>query len=166
MPDFCYNLTRFYFKEEGLTLSLSDEIMDDMKKAMKAHDKVKLNTVRMIKSALMNEKIKLGHKLSPDEELTVLNHEKKQREESIAEFTKASRKDLADETKKELTIVEGYMPKQLSKDELDKIVSETISEVGAKGKSDFGKVMKALMPKVKGRADGKEASALVRDHLS
>lgn len=120
----------------------------------------------MIKSALMNEKIKLGHKLSPDEELTVLNHEKKQREESIAEFTKASRKDLADETKKELTIVEGYMPKQLSKDELDKIVSETISEVGAKGKSDFGKVMKALMPKVKGRADGKEASALVRDHLS
>lgn len=166
MPDFCYNLTRFYFKEEGLTLSLSDEIMDDMKKAMKAHDKVKLNTVRMIKSALMNEKIKLGHKLSPDEELTVLNHEKKQREESIAEFTKASRKDLADETKKELTIVEGYMPKQLSKDELDKIVSETIFEVGAKGKSDFGKVMKALMPKVKGRADGKEASALVRDHLS
>lgn len=147
-------------------MSLSDEIMDDMKKAMKAHDKVKLNTVRMIKSALMNEKIKLGHKLSPDEELTVLNHEKKQREESIAEFTKASRKDLADETKKELTIVEGYMPKQLSKDELDKIVSETISKVGAKGKSDFGKVMKALMPKVKGRADGKEASALVRDHLS
>ncbi|BAQ57228.1 GatB/YqeY domain-containing protein [Lactobacillus acetotolerans] len=147
-------------------MSLSDEIMDDMKKAIKAHDKVKLNTVRMIKSALMNEKIKLGHKLSPDEELTVLNHEKKQREESIAEFTKASRKDLADETKKELTIVEGYMPKQLSKDELDKIVSETISEVGAKGKSDFGKVMKALMPKVKGRADGKEASALVRDHLS
>jgi len=147
-------------------LSLSDEIMDDMKKAMKAHDKVKLNTVRMIKSALMNEKIKLGHKLSPDEELTVLNHEKKQREESIAEFTKASRKDLADETKKELTIVESYMPKQLSKDELDKIVSKTISEVGAKGKSDFGKVMKALMPKVKGRAGGKEASALVRDHLS
>ena len=147
-------------------MSLSDQIMADMKDAMKAKDKIKLNTVRMIKSALMNEKIKLGHELNADEELTVLNREKKQREESIAEFTKAKRDDLVDSTKKELAVVEKYLPKQLSKDELDKIVSETITEVGAKGKSDFGKVMKALMPKVKGRADGKQASALVRNHLN
>ncbi|WP_374211489.1 GatB/YqeY domain-containing protein [Lactobacillus sp. ESL0791] len=139
--------------------------MADMKQAMKDHDKVKLNTVRMIKSALMNEKIKLGHELNADEELTILNREKKQREESITEFTKAKRDDLVDETKKELAIVESYMPKQLSKDELDKIVTDTIAEIGAKGKSDFGKVMKALMPKIKGRADGKEASSSVRDHL-
>lgn len=65
-----------------------------------------------------------------------------------------------------MAVVESYMPKQLSKDELDKIVKETIAEVGAKGKSDFGKVMKSLMPKVKGRADGKEASAIVRDQLN
>lgn len=147
-------------------MSLSDKIMDDMKQAMKDKDKIKLNTVRMIKSALMNEKIKLGHELNADEELTVLNREKKQREESIAEFAKAKREDLVDSTKKELAVVESYMPKQLSKDELDKIVKETIDEVGAKGKSDFGKVMKTLMPKVKGRADGKQASALVRDHLN
>ncbi len=156
----------FIFKEEGTTLSLSDNIMSDMKQAMKEHDKIKLNTVRMIKSALMNEKIKLGHELNSDEELTVLNRERKQREESIEEFVKASRDDLAEETKKELAVVESYMPKQLSKDELEKIVKETVAEVGAKGKSDFGKVMKSLMPKVKGRADGKEASAIVRDQLN
>ena len=140
--------------------------MSDMKQAMKDKDKIRLNTVRMIKSALMNEKIKLGHDLNPDEELTVLNREKKQREESIDEFVKAKRDDLIDSTKKELEVVESYMPKQLSMDELDKIISETVEEVGAKGKSDFGKVMKALMPKIKGRADGKQASELVRNHLN
>ncbi|WEV36139.1 GatB/YqeY domain-containing protein [Lactobacillus sp. ESL0677] len=147
-------------------MSLSEQIMADMKEAMKARDKVRLNTVRMIKSALMNEKIKAGHELSSDEELTVLNREKKQREESIEEFTKAARTDLADETKKELAIVEGYMPKQLSEDELEQIVVNTIAEVDAKGKSDFGKVMKALMPKIKGKADGKAASSAVRNHLN
>lgn len=147
-------------------MSLSDQIMSDMKQAMKDKDKIRLNTVRMIKSALMNEKIKLGHDLNPDEELTVLNREKKQREESIDEFVKAKRDDLIDSTKKELEVVESYMPKQLSKDELDKIISETVEEVGAKGKSDFGKAMKALMPKIKGRADGKQASELVRNHLN
>lgn len=147
-------------------MSLSDQIMSDMKQAMKDKDKIRLNTVRMIKSALMNEKIKLGHDLNPDEELTVLNREKKQREESIDEFVKAKRDDLIDSTKKELEVVESYMPKQLSKDELDKIIIETVEEVGAKGKSDFGKVMKALMPKIKGRADGKQASELVRNHLN
>ncbi|MFR4968046.1 MAG: GatB/YqeY domain-containing protein [Lactobacillus kalixensis] len=147
-------------------MSLSDEIMADMKQAMEDRDKIKLNTVRMIKSALMNEKIKLGHDLNADEELTVLNREKKQREESIEEFAKGKRDDLVDATKKELTVVESYMPKPLSKDELNKIVAETIQEVDAKGKSDFGKVMKALMPKIKGRADGKEASALVRNQLN
>lgn len=147
-------------------MSLSDQIMADMKSAMKNHDKTTLNTVRMIKSALMNEEIKAGHDLTPDEELTVLNREKKQREESIDEFIKANRDDLAEETKKELAVVEKYMPKQMNQDELRAAVKETIDEVGAKGKSDFGKVMKALMPKIKGRADGKAASQAVRDQLN
>ena len=100
-------------------MSLSEQIMSDMKEAMKARDKVKLNTVRMIKSALMNEKIKAGHDLTPEEELTVLSCEKKQREESIEEFAKANRNDLVAETKQELAIVEDYLPKQLSKEELN-----------------------------------------------
>lgn len=147
-------------------MSLSDTIMNDMKQAMKNRDKTKLTTIRMIKSALMNEKIKAGHELSHDEELTVLNREKKQREESIAEYKKGNREDLVKETEAELAIVESYLPKQLSKDELAKIVQQTISEVGATSKADFGKVMKNLMPKIKGRADGKIASASVREFLN
>lgn len=137
-----------------------------MKDAMKAHDKVKLNTVRMIKSALMNEKIKLGRELNSDEELTVLNREKKQREESLADFVKAKRTDLVEETKKELTVIEAYMPKQLSQSELEKIVSAAIAEVNGATKADFGKIMKILMPRIKGRADGKVASNLVKNKLS
>ena len=110
-------------KKEGVHLSLSEQIMSDMKEAMKARDKVRLNTVRMIKSALMNEKIKAGHDLTAEEELTVLSREKKQREESIEEFTKANRKDLADETKQELAIVESYLPKQMTQEELNQAVS-------------------------------------------
>lgn len=139
--------------------------MSDMKEAMKARNKVRLNTVRMIKSALMNEKIKAGHDLTAEEELTVLSREKKQREESIEEFTKANRKDLADETKQELTIVESYLPKQMTQEELNQAVSSAIAEVNAQGKSDFGKVMKVLMPKIKGKADGKAASDVVRKQL-
>ena len=146
-------------------MSLSQQIMSDMKDAMKARDKVKLNTVRMIKAALMNEKIKAGHDLTADEELTVLSREKKQREESIAEFTKANRDDLVAETKQELAIVENYLPKQMTDEELKQAVSQAISETEAKGKSDFGKVMKALMPKIKGKADGKAASNAVRKQL-
>lgn len=147
-------------------MSLSEQIMSDMKDAMKARDKVKLNTVRMIKAALMNEKIKAGHDLTADEELTVLSREKKQREESIAEFTKANRDDLVGETKQELAIVENYLPKQMTDEELNQAVSQAISETEAKGKSDFGKVMKTLMPKIKGKADGKAASNAVRKQLS
>ncbi len=147
-------------------MSLSEQIMSDMKDAMKAKDKVRLNTVRMIKAALMNEKIKTGHELSPDEELTVLNREKKQREESITDFTKANRKDLADETKEELAVVEGYLPKQLTQAELQNIAAETVAELDAKTPADFGAVMKKIMPKVKGRADGKAISAAVRNLLS
>ena len=152
-------------KKEGIHLSLSEQIMSDMKEAMKARDKVRLNTVRMIKSALMNEKIKAGHDLTAEEELTVLSREKKQREESIEEFTKANRKDLADETKQELAIVESYLPKQMTQEELNQAVSSAIAEANAQGKSDFGKVMKILMPKIKGKADGKAASDVVRKQL-
>lgn len=147
-------------------MTLNETIMDDMKQAMKDRDKVKLNTVRMIKSALMNEKIKLGHDLSHDEELTVLNREKKQREESIAEYQKGKREDLVKETQAELAIVEKYLPKQLTAAELDDIVKKVINEVGATSKADFGKVMKNLMPQLKGRADGKLASSAVKKLLN
>ncbi|WP_317638251.1 GatB/YqeY domain-containing protein [Lactobacillus xylocopicola] len=147
-------------------MSLLEQITADLKDAMKERDQIKLNTVRLIKSALMNEQIKVEHELNADEELTVLNREKKQREESIAEYTKGGRTDLVEETKKELAIVTNYLPQQLSAAELAKLVATTITAVGAQGKSDFGKVMQALMPKIKGKADGKAAAKAVQDQLS
>lgn len=147
-------------------MSLAEQIMTDMKVAMKSHDKIRLNTVRMIKAALMNEKIKVGHELTPDEELTILNREKKQREESIAEFEQAKRNDLVEETRSELKVIEDYLPEQLSEQELQKIVKESIAELHANSSADFGKVMKVLMPKIKGKADGKVAADAVKAQLS
>ncbi|MDO4912279.1 MAG: GatB/YqeY domain-containing protein [Lactobacillus sp.] len=144
---------------------LTKQIMEDLKTAMKEHDQVKLNTVRLIKSALMNEKIKLGHDLSDEEALQILVREKKQREESIEEFKKGNREDLIEQTKAELAIVEKYLPKQLSKEELTEIVKEAISEAQVSSVSEFGKVMKVLMPKIKGRADGKMATEIVKEQL-
>lgn len=150
---------------------LMDQLMADMKEAMKAKDKERLATIRMLKSALMYATIKdegklSDNQLSREQELAVLGKEKKQREESIADFKKAGRDDLVAATEKELEIVESYMPKPFTEEELSKLVDETIAEVGASSKADFGKVMKAIVPKITGRADGKEVSKLVGAALS
>lgn len=142
-------------------MTLSEQIMEDLKTAMKEHDKTALSTIRMIKAALMNAKIKLGRDLTADDELSVLSTEVKQRKESIAEFSKAGRQDLVDATQAELKIVQRYLPKPLTKDELTALIEKTIKDIDAQGKQDFGKVMKTLMPQVKGRADGKTVSGMV-----
>jgi uncharacterized protein len=134
---------------------------------MKNKEKDKLSVIRMIKASLQNEAIKLGNKeLSEEEELTILSRESKQRKDSLHEFEKAGRNDLTEKLRAELTIVELYMPKQLSDEELSDIVEKTISEIGAISKADMGKVMAAIMPKVKGKADGSLINKLVQQHLS
>ena len=135
-------------------MSLETQLNTDLKTAMKAHDKLTLNVVRMMKAALMNEKVKQGHDLTPDEELTIVSRELKQRKESMEEFAKGNRDDLVQGVKAEIAIVEKYAPKQLSEDEIAKIVADSIAKVGASGMGDFGKVMGAVMPQVKGKADG------------
>lgn len=137
-----------------------------MKQAMKNKEKDKLSVVRMIKASVQNETIKLGHDLSEEDELTVLSRELKQRKDSLHEFEKAGREDLVEKIRIELTFVELYMPKQLSEEELSEIVKSTISEVGANSKAEMGKVMAAIMPKVKGKADGSLVNKLVQQHLS
>ncbi|MEH7571478.1 GatB/YqeY domain-containing protein, partial [Cytobacillus firmus] len=117
-------------------------------------EKEKLTVIRMIKASLQNEAIKLGEDLNEEQELTVLSREVKQRKDSLHEFEKAGREDLVEKIRTELQYVELYMPKQLSEDEVSKIVAETIAETGASSKADMGKVMAAIMPKVKGKADG------------
>ena len=147
-------------------MSLTEELNGDLITAMKARDKQKLSVLRMLKSALMNEKINAGHDLSADEEVSVISRELKQRRESLSEFESAGRQDLVDGVKAEIAIVEQYMPKQLSDDEVQQIVAATIKQVGTTGKGDFGKVMGAVMPKLKGQADGKLINQTVKSLLN
>lgn len=148
-------------------MSLLERLNNDMKQAMKSKEKDKLSVIRMLKAAVQNEAIKLGkHTLSEEEELTVLSREFKQRKDSLHEFEKAGRDDLAEKVHEEMTVVETYMPKQLSEEELSELVKATISEVGANSKAEMGKVMAAVMPKVKGKADGSLVNKLVQQHLS
>lgn len=147
-------------------MSLLQDLTKQMVTAMKSRDKETLATVRMLKAAVQNAQIEAGHDLTPDEEVAVMSREYKQRKESLAEFEKAGRQDLVEKTNNELKVVEQYLPKQLSADDVQKIVKETIDQVGASSMKDFGKVMGAVMPKVKGQADGKVVNQAVKDILS
>ncbi|SDI94538.1 GatB/YqeY domain-containing protein [Salimicrobium halophilum] len=148
-------------------MTISERLTEDMKVAMKAKDKKRLGVIRMVRSSMQNEAIKLGkNELTEEEELTVLSREVKQRKDSLQEFKQAGRDDLVSDLQEEITILNDYLPKQLTDQELEAIVSETISEVGASGKSDMGKVMSAVMPKVKGQADGSAVNKEVMKQLS
>ncbi|WP_144522115.1 GatB/YqeY domain-containing protein [Bacillus pumilus] len=148
-------------------MSLLEQLNSDMKLMMKNREKDKLVVIRMVKASLQNEAIKLKKdSLTGDEELTVLSREIKQRKDSLHEFSKANRLDLVDKVQKEIDILDVYLPEQLSEEELQTIVKETIAETGASSKADMGKVMSAIMPKVKGKADGAVINRLVSEKLS
>ncbi|MCD7033049.1 GatB/YqeY domain-containing protein [Metabacillus sp. GX 13764] len=148
-------------------MSLLERLNQDMKQAMKNKEKDKLSVIRMLKASIQNEAIKQKkNELSEEEEVTVLSRELKQRKDSLQEFNNADRSDLADKVEIEISIVSEYMPEQLSEDEVLDIVKQTITETGAASKADMGKVMSAIMPKVKGKADGSVVNRLVSQQLS
>ncbi|GAA4858315.1 GatB/YqeY domain-containing protein [Paenibacillus vulneris] len=147
-------------------MSLSDRLNEDMKLAMKSQDKFKLTVIRMVRAAIKNIEIDQRKTLDDQEVLDVLSREIKQRKDSLQEFEKAGRDDLAETVKAEIEILMEYLPQQLSEEEVKAIVQQTIQEVGASSKADMGKVMGALMPKVKGRADGKIVNQAVQQLLS
>jgi uncharacterized protein YqeY len=142
-------------------MSLLGRLNDDMKQAMKNKQKEKLTVIRMVKAALQNEGIKLQHTLTEEEEITVLAREVKQYKDSLLEFKKAGREDLVDKLQSEIQILSAYLPEQLTEEELADIIKQVISEVGATSKADMGKVMTAVMPKVKGKTDGSLVNKLV-----
>lgn len=146
-------------------MSLLESLQKDMVAAMKAKDKTKLSTVRMLKAAVTNEQINVGHDLTSDEEVSVLSRELKQRKDSLEEFKAAGRDQAVADLEAEIAVVESYLPEQLSVDEVKAVVEETIEAVGATSKADFGKVMGVLMPKLKGKADGKLVNATVKELL-
>ncbi|KPG69940.1 GatB/YqeY domain-containing protein [Enterococcus sp. RIT-PI-f] len=146
-------------------MTLLSTLNDDMKTAMKAKDKDTLQVIRMLKASIQNEQIKKGAALDDEEELTVLAREMKQRRDSLHEFEKADRDDLAEKVKVEITIVEKYLPAQLDEAEIRQIVAGAIEKTGATSAKEFGKVMGAVMPQVKGKADGSQVNAIVKELL-
>jgi uncharacterized protein len=154
------------FLEEPYLMNLNDRLNEDMKQAMRSQDKFRLSVIRMVRSSIKNIEIDQRKTLDDQEILDVLNREVKLRKDSLQEFEKAGRQDLVDQLKQELDILAVHMPKQLSEDEVKAIVQQTIQEVGASSKADMGKVMGALMPKVKGLADGKLVNQIVQQLLA
>lgn len=146
-------------------MSLSERLNEDMKQAMKSQDKFKLSTIRLIRATIKNLEIDLKRTLNDNEVLDILSREIKQRKDALQEFTKAGREDLADKVKAEAEIIAEYLPQQLTEEEIKVIVQQTIQETGASSKADMGKIMSALMPKVKGRADGKLVNQAVQELL-
>jgi uncharacterized protein YqeY len=146
-------------------MNLSERLNDDMKQAMKSQDKFKLSVIRMVRASVKNQEIELKRALDDNEVLDILSREVKQRKDSLQEFEKAGRDDLAKDIAAEIDIISAYLPKQLTEEEIKVIVQQTIQETGASSKAEMGKVMSALMPKVKGRADGKLVNTIVQQFL-
>lgn len=146
-------------------MSLSERLNEDMKQAMKNQDKFKLSVIRMVRSSIKNLEIDLRKTLDDNEVLDILSREVKQRKDSLQEFEKAGREDLAEAVRAEIAVLIEYLPQQLTEEEIKAIVQQTIQDVGASSKADMGKVMAALLPKVKGLADGKLVNQVVQQQL-
>ena len=144
---------------------LRDSIANDMREAMKAREPVRVGALRMLMAAVKNTEVEKLHELSDDEVLEVIAREAKRRRESIEAFEKGGRTDLVDKESGELAVLEAYLPEKLSDDELAGLVDQAIAETGASTPKQMGEVMKALMPKVRGRADGAQVSAMVKARL-
>ena len=143
-------------------MNLYKRLEDDMKGALKGGDTIKLSVLRMVISAVKMLEIEKNIK-EPDEAdvLQILQKQIKQRKESITQFEKGNRQDLVDKEAAELKILESYMPKQLSEEELTAVIKDAIAETGAAVKADMGKVMKVVMGKVAGKADGKSVNQIL-----
>ncbi len=146
-------------------MSLAEKISNDFKEALKSGEKSKVSVLRMIKAAIKNREIEKGASLNDDEISSIFRLFVKRAKESIEQFSKANRTDLVEKEKEELTIIQNYLPQQLGEDEIRKIIKDIISEVGATGPKDTGKVMKAVMVKAKGQIDGKLANTIVKEML-
>ena len=149
-------------------MNLTERIDSDLKTAMREKNATKLGVLRMLKAALTNAAIEKGAQgqLNDADATQVIRKQVKQRQDSIESFEKGGRAELAAKEKEELSILQSYLPQQMSADEISKVVRETIAEVGATSKAQMGAVMKAVQAKVAGRADGKTLSAEVQKQLS
>ncbi len=147
---------------------LKQKLQEELKNSMLARDELKTSTLRLVISAVNYYEIQkggAGYEATDEDVLEVINREAKKRNESIEMFKQANRTDLVDKETRELEILKTYLPKQLNEEEIIKLVEQAISQTGAKTISDMGKVMGALMPQVKGKADGGLVSKIVKEKL-
>jgi uncharacterized protein len=146
-------------------VGLFEVISQDLTQAMKSGDKLALSVLRMIKSDLKYKQIEIGRELTDEDCNAVFLSAAKKRQDSIDSYAKGGREDLVANETAELEIIKKYLPQQLSESELEKVIGEIIAEIGASTPNDLGAVMKALMPKVKGKADGRKINEIVRKKL-
>ncbi len=147
-------------------MALKDRLDADMKAAMKSKDDLKLSTVRMLKSAITYREKTDGQPIDDAGVLAVVASEVKRRREAVEQYRLGGREDLATKEEGEIAVLQGYLPAQLSPEALAQAVDAVIARVGAQGPKDMGKVMKALLPEVQGKADGKVVSELVKARLA
>jgi uncharacterized protein len=146
-------------------MGLREKIDADVKDALKSGAKDRLSTLRMLNAALKNKQIDKRRPLTEEEVVETVRSLIKQRRDSVEQFAKGGRQDLVDKESAEISVLETYLPQQLSREELEAMVRDTVASTAAKGAKDMGKVMKALIPLIGGRADGKLVSELVKNAL-
>ena len=144
-----------------MACELFDKLMNEMKASMKAHDMVAVNTYRGVIAKVKDVTVNAGKDMTDDDVIAVISKAVKQREEAIAQFTAAGRAELAENEKAEMAVLVKYLPQQLSEDEVATVIKQSIADLGATSKKDMGRVMKDVMARVKGQADGKLVSKLV-----
>lgn len=148
-------------------MSLHDRLTEDLKLAMKSRDQLRMDVIRMIKAAVLNKEVELKRDLDDAEMSRVMTTLVKQRRESVEQFEKAQRAELAEKERREIEIIEAYLPKPLTPQELEALVVSVISKTGASSIKDMGQIMKAVMARVAGQPlDGKQVSDLVKSKLS
>jgi uncharacterized protein YqeY len=147
-------------------MSLEERLVNEMKEAMKSSDKFRLSTIRMIRSAVKNKEIEQRQKLQDEDIQRVIQGMMRRGEESLEQFRVGGRMDLVEKESKELEILRSFLPQSLSQEEILRIIDQSIEEVEASSLKDLGKVMKSVMPKLQGKADGKLVNQLVKERLS
>ncbi|MBP2033038.1 uncharacterized protein YqeY [Clostridium algifaecis] len=147
-------------------MSLKKRLQEDWKQALKSKDKFKASTISMARAAVLLVEKTDGKQLDDEQIIEILAKEVKQRREAVLDFKKGNRQDLVDNTENEIKILLSYLPQQLSEEEISEIVHQAVNEIGANSIKDMGKVMAAIMPKTKGRADGKLVSQIVKQYLN
>ncbi|ERT64697.1 MULTISPECIES: GatB/YqeY domain-containing protein [Peptoniphilus] len=147
-------------------MSIKEKLMQDLKAAMKSHDKIKKDTITMVRAAIKQIEVDKRVDLSDEEVIDIISKQYKERVSSIDEFKRGGRDDLVAQTEEEIKIILEYLPKQLTDEELEDIIKEAIEKLSITSKKQIGELMKEVMPKVKGKADGKKVNSIASKYLN